>query len=186
MAGRPLRRALIAEIEKRARAHFEDEDLPQDERASHLDYIISWVQDGNTVLQLANEVKESTGLPISSQQLGRYIRDFPQGAERVQEARQQGAHSMVDQAIDIVDNAAPERDAVRKAQAQASVRTWVAERWNRKDLGAPKGPAVQISINTMHLDALRRRSNASAQLTHHPVPALQAATEPEDVSFEVE
>jgi hypothetical protein len=184
MAGRPLRRALIAAIEKRARAHFEDEDLPQDQRASHLDYIISWVQDGNTVLQLANEIKESTGLPISSQQLGRYIRDFPQGAERVQEARQQGAHSMVDQAIDIVDSAAPERDAVRKAQAQASVRTWVAERWNRKDLGAPKGPAVQISINTMHLDALRRRANAQAVIAAPTQAALTAGEE--EASFEVE
>lgn len=182
MAGRPLRRAMIAEIERRARAHFEDEDLPQDQRASHLDYIVSWVQDGNTVLQLANEIAEKLSLPITSQQLGRYIRDFPDGASRVQEARQQGAHSMVDQAIDIVDKAPADRDAVRKAQAQANVRTWVAERWNRKDLGAPKGPAIQVSINTMHLDALRRRA-AVAQVTH--LPALQSG-ESEDVTYEVE
>lgn len=173
---------MIAEIERRARAHFEDEDLPQDQRASHLDYIVSWVQDGNTVLQLANEIAEDTGLKISSQMLGRYIREFDDGAQRVQEARQQGAHSMVDQAIDIVDNAPADRDAVRKAQAQANVRTWVAERWNRKDLGAPKGPAIQLNINTMHLDALRRRAAVSSATL---LPQLTAG-ESEDVTYEVE
>lgn len=182
MAGRPLRRALISEIERRARAHFEDEDLPQDKRSSHLDYIVAWVESGETVMELATQVADETSLPITRQQLDRYIRDLaPDAADQIARARFAGAHGMVDKAIDIVDNAPANRDAVRKAQAQANVRTWVAERWNRKDLGAPKGPAIQVSINTMHLDALRRRANV--QLSRPAQPALPAA---EDVSFELE
>jgi hypothetical protein len=184
MAGRPLRRAMIAEIERRARAHFEDGDEPQEKRESHLQYLIEWVQSGGTILELANKIATDLSLPITRQQLDRYIRELaPDAAAQLAAARTPGAHAMVDRAIDIVDSAKEDRDAVRKAQAQANVRTWVAERWNRKDLGAPKGPAISVSINTMHLDALRRRASANVQLSRPSQPALPAA---EDVSFELE
>lgn len=185
MAGRPLRRAMIAEIERRARAHFEDGDEPQEKRESHLQYLIEWVQSGETILELANQIAEDLSQPITRQQLDRYVRELaPDAQAQLAAARTPGAHAMVDKAIDIVDSAPADRDAVRKAQAQANVRTWVAERWNRKDLGAPKGPAIQVSINTMHLDALRRRASASAHLTAPGLAALTAGSIEADYELE--
>jgi hypothetical protein len=162
MAGRPKRRALIHELTKRAADNCED-------GTAHLEYVLQWIEDGKTISQLAREISEDAKEDIFGSYITRYLADvYPEWPARVAAARAVGSHSMIDEARDIIDELdghIPDKDRTAVAKARAEVRQWTAERYNRRELGAPvAGVSVSLSINTLHLDALRSRS-ATAKAT---------------------
>ena len=157
---------VVAELRRRTVERF-----PDDASASELDYVASWVADGRTLTALAHELVCSHSLVMG------YLRRKC-GADVVasvmREARETGAHVLVEDALDIADAATEEN--VQVARLRTTTRTWVAERWNAREL-ASKGPSValQVNVGTLMLEALR-------QPAIDALPAITSAiAEPADV-----
>jgi hypothetical protein len=82
----------------------------------------------------------------------------PERAELASRARTRAAHSLVDEALQIADEADEENPlAIQKAKLRTQVRQWTAERWNKKDYAAAKAE-VNISLAGLHFEALRHRA----------------------------
>jgi hypothetical protein len=197
MAGKPLRRAMIAELERRTREEFNDE-----QEATHLDYVVRWVESGGTVIGLLKDMNQG----VQRGMLMDYL-EKQYGAEvsrRMSEARIEGAHAMVEDGAEIVDNARADKDSIALAKLRADTKAWIAGRWNRQAYGEPKqGAQVQINIGSAFLDSLRRRAEStrldaqraraftsdSAEISALPegssaiVPAIAAPND--EVSFEI-
>lgn len=124
---------------------------------------------GQTVLAMMAEGKqfaricEATGL--SKRAILAWLDEDPERAEAASRARTRAAHSLVDEAVQIADEAdADHPGELAKAKLRVQVRHWTAERWGRKDYGAPNNKAeVTINLHAMHLDALRTRSAGNGQ-----------------------
>jgi hypothetical protein len=98
---------------------------------------------------------EATGL--SKTALLEWLDETPERAEAATRARTRAAHSLVDEALQIADEADEENAlALQKAKLRTQVRQWTAERWNKKDYGAAKAE-VNVSITGLHFEALRAR-----------------------------
>lgn len=97
-------------------------------------------------------------------------------------ARKQGAHGLVEEAAEILENANPLFPGdVSKAREQAGHIRWMAERYNKDEFGGTPQVAVQLNIGALHLDALRARN-----VGHIPsTPALPAIEQAEVVEAEV-
>lgn len=149
MAGRPKRRAMIAELERLAR---------EDEQESVLAFVLEWTKSGRTMLQLAEKISEGIESEVMRGTLDTYVRTLaPDATEQLRDARKIGAHGMLEESIDVTDKAG-DKDQAAVARGKASSRQWAAERWNREEMGQPKpGAGLTININTLHLDALRAR-----------------------------
>jgi hypothetical protein len=200
MAGRPKRRAMIDELERRTREEFGDEP-----EATHLDYVVRWVASGGTVIGLLADMGDVVS-DVKRAMLMSYL-ELQYGAEvsrRMSEARIEGAHSMVEDAAEIVEGTKPYKDDIALSKLRADTKNFIASRWNRAVYGEPKaGVAVQVNLGSAFLDALRRQSER-ARLSSSParafvsdgaeqaalpagssaiVPAI--ADEAQDVTFEV-
>jgi len=72
------------------------------------------------------------------------------------EMRQAMADGMVDEALMIADGATPDSLAVDRERIK--IRTWLAERWNREEYGAPSQAPVGVTLNVgeLHLTALKQ------------------------------
>ncbi len=156
MAGRPKRRALVHELTKRAADECED-------GTAHLEYVMRWIEEGKTLNELSRLISDDAREDISGIYITRYLTSaYPEYAVKMAEARALGAFAMVDEARDIVDaldEGEVDRNDIAVARARSDVRLWTAERFNRKDLGNQKeGVNVNITINSLHLDALRARA----------------------------
>lgn len=117
---------------------------------------------GQQVLAMMAEGKqfaricEATGL--SKTALLEWLEEAPERAEAATRARTRAAHALVDEALQIADEADEENAlAIQKAKLRTQVRQWTAERWNKKDYGAAKAE-VAISITGLHFEALRART----------------------------
>lgn len=154
MAGSPVKRRLAAELELRARAEF-----PEDPSANALDYVARWQAGGNTLRKLCKE------LSVSAPMLSDYLRityGAPETRAALSRAREYGAHQLVEQALEIADEATILDVQVARLRVQTN--QWVAERWNAAEMGTkPAGASLTVNIGSLMLDALRQ-----------PIPAPSA------------
>lgn len=160
MAGRARLLALKDELDKRTTDYFVDDD--EGVTRSHLDYVCAWYEDGQTGKALALSLSNSLKLAVTYEALMRYLRNQfgTETADRaLDSARVRASHSMAEEAVELVDNAAEFAPAVAKASAQARSRQWMAERYNPQRFGTQKGVSVNVSIGSLHLDALRARAS---------------------------
>lgn len=162
LPGQPLKQKLIAELERRTRAAFEDEP-----EATHLDFVEDWQARGWTLNKLGVEcgLGEDMGEFIS-----RYLsRTFGKEnvSPRLADARARGSHRLVDKTHDIAEEAT--EDDVQVARLQVSTLQWTAEAWNRNDYGRQRGPVVNVSIAELHLEALK-----AVNAKHSAIPAAIA------------
>lgn len=166
---------MIAELHARAASMGEDNATP-------LDYVEQWVASGKTITALAAEISKASGQDIIREFLSRYIHTtYPQSEERLDAARRKGAHAMAEGAMGIIDDlAAPTRDELAHAKAKVETRWWVAERWNREDLGSKTNVAVTVSGDELLLKALRLREVEQAP-TLTALPAADAEYEIVDI-----
>lgn len=158
MAGRQRRKEMIHVLERRLALWLETQD--EGKEYTVLDYVIDWVESGNTLTKLADEVSEVMKWDISRAMLTNYVTGGdPIVRRRLEKARLEGAHGAVDQAVKIIDAAnTSDKEQLQKAKMQADARFWVAERWNRTDLGKAPDISVVVNSNTLHLDAMRMRA----------------------------
>ena len=103
----------------------------------------------------------------------------PEHAELFARARALAAHDLVDEALEIADNADPEE--IQKAKLRVQTRQWTAERWNRKDYGQAKAE-VAISISGLHIEALKRRHSDVPHDVTDVVPKPASQIEASQVS----
>lgn len=137
MAGNPKKNAMRAELERRTRTEFPDEP-----EATTLDYVCRWLADGKTFRSLCRDLGVSA--PMVYDSLNHAFGSDTVRAEFAK-AREVGAHQLVDEAIEIADDAPPEEAALANLRVRA--RQWTAERWNRRELGVDKGGSVSVSLS---------------------------------------
>lgn len=157
MAGQPLKRKLIAELERRAQAATEERGEP----VTVFDYISEWVSGGQTMRDLTLALGRAVGhdLAASSGILTTWVNGTPEGRQMLIDARANAAHVLAEETIDILDEADEDKQALQKAKLRAENHRWLAGKWNRKDYG--EQPQVQINnhldIGQLHIDAMRQR-----------------------------
>lgn len=137
-----------------------------------LDYVCQWLEGGQTMLELTDAISEELQLPIARTAILYYLRSIfgTEADRRIAVARRQSGHGLVEDAKGILDTTAvgATREELQAAKQRADVRLWMAERYNREELGGQKVPQVTINLGVLHLDAMRHRAIEAAA---HPVPA---------------
>lgn len=144
MAGRPKRSADLVRLDVEPELGFR---------------VIEMLGEGKQIARICRE----TGLGKAG--ILEWIESDAERAALASRARARAATALVDEAIEIADEAdADHPGELNKAKLRVAVRHWTAERWNRKDYGAPNQKAeVTINLHSMHLDALRTRSSGNGQ-----------------------
>lgn len=172
MAGRPKRRAMIAELMRRA------------EEGGHetpLDYAVEWVASGRTILALAKDISASIGQEIMRERLSAYLNGYEEGAEgRLARARERAGDALADETLEIAEQPLYTKEEVAQAKLQISSRQWLASMWNRATYGEQKaGVTVNVSLADGHINALRLRTvepeEAEFELIPHSEPTQQVA-----------
>lgn len=158
MPGRPVLNKLIADI-----AAMGGEDA-----------LYERIAGGATVGQLGEELGVSR--PFLSARLNR----TPQMKLAMQAALKERAGSFAEQALEIADNVAADPNEIAKAKTKIEVRKWLAGVHDAEQYGA-KGTQVNISVGSLHLDALRQVASAAkaAAETDHP-DVIDAEIVPDD------
>jgi hypothetical protein len=149
MAGQPIRRKLVAQLEREAAALSEE----RGEQLSVLDVVFERVSGGEKMGNIGLELAKKCDLKISfltaSSVLSAWVNKQDGGREMLAQARAEAAHA---------DDVSEDKQAIAKAKLQSDNRQWLASKWNRKAYGQD----AQIAVNTynlgaLHIDALRQR-----------------------------
>ena len=174
MAGQPKKQAIIRELTNRARAEIDDSAGP-------IDYAVMWVESGKTLAALAADITRVSGLTIEREQVSRVLNTITDdAAERLARARVRGGHAMVETTLEQTEALA---DRVREENAQvATQRELNSQRWRlagvwNPELREQRGANVSITLNNLHLDALRV-PGVSAKVIANPL-------QPEPIDVEV-
>ena len=92
-------------------------------------------------------------LGVSKKALNEWL-ESPERAGLLARARTRAADQLAAETLEIADSAAPEE--VQVARLRTDVRKWLAAKWNPTAYGEQRGPLVNISIDGLHMDSLRR------------------------------
>jgi hypothetical protein len=139
MAGRALRKKLLAEIDGRGGP----------------EWLQDYISEGGKISDLAIE------LGCSRSYLSRHLNAHPDYSAVILEARGEYAEKLADEALDIADGMADveaiTREQVAVAKERIDVRKWLAavnspDRFRQNN----NGPSVTININQLHLEALKK------------------------------
>ncbi len=141
MAGRALKRRLLAEIADRGGP----------------EYVREYIATGGTILDLANE------LGCSRTYLSRHLNANDEYRPVIEEARREQADTLAEEALQIADALADAdeitRERIAVAKERIDVRKWLATVNNPDRYQTNKGgPTITLNINQLHLDALRKRN----------------------------
>jgi len=140
MAGKALRKRLLAEIDDRGGP----------------EYVREYIASGGTILDLANE------LDCSRTYLSRHLNAHEDYAPVIAEARREHADALAEEALQIADGMADidniSKETIAVAKERIDIRKWLATVNNPSRYQQNKsGPTVTININQLHLDALKKR-----------------------------
>jgi AraC-like DNA-binding protein len=139
MAGRALKKRLLAEIEERGGP----------------EYVRDYIAAGGTILDLANE------LGCSRTYLSRHLNANEAYRPMIDEARREQADTLAEEALQIADELADTdgltREHIAVAKERIDVRKWLAtvnhpDRYQQNKAG----PTITLNINQLHLDALKK------------------------------
>lgn len=182
MAGQPRRRAMLAALEDRTRATFEDAAHEPREQASHLDYVCYRLAGGQTMTALAAEIRQAArwaDTDLSPGMITHYLRStFDDARERMAEARASGADMIAESSVDVSDEAVDSKEDAARQRNRIGARQWLAMAFAPR-LRANSGTAVQVNIGagTLMLEALRARaSHPVIENGSHPAAATARAT----------
>jgi hypothetical protein len=150
MAGSPVKQAVLSAIRARAVSELSDD-------ASALDFACDFVSRGGRIADLAKQLGEAIGRPVSRPFVSGILHNLSEDASaRLEAARSESAAALVEEAAQIADGAEPFPASVAKAGLQVKTRHWMAERFAPEKFG-PKSPNINIvNTGTLMLDALRQ------------------------------
>lgn len=148
MPGRPLFKIICATIEE-----YGGEE-----------WVLEQIMDGRTLAQVCDVMDCSRGMVYQ------WLHKDEERWTAYNAAKMIGAHAMVEDAFEILENATP--DTIVVDRERAKIRQWIAERANRKDFGSEKGQQVTavMNISELHLVAVQ-----SAPKDHPPVEEIEDA-----------
>jgi hypothetical protein len=132
MAGRPIRRNMLQVFKN----------------AGGDEWLLEQVAAGRTLTAIGKE------LGISAAKVCGYLRE-PARREAYARAQESAAAALVDQSLEIVDDADPQ--TVQLAKLRSETRRWIAGKLHREQWGEQSGPQVAIQINGLHAGMLRNR-----------------------------
>ena len=140
MAGRALKKRLLAEIEQRGGP----------------DYVGEYIATGGTILDLANE------LGCSRTYLSRHLNANEDYRPVIEQARREQADTLAEEALGIADGLSEDvrtKEEIAIAKERIDVRKWLATVNNpdRYQTNKPQA-SVTININQLHLEALKKRN----------------------------
>jgi hypothetical protein len=160
MAGQPKRRAMLAALERRTRALYEDAEAPQ---ATHLDYVCEWVASGKTMLALSAALIQDAGIEWPDAMLGNYLRgQWGEEATRALDAaREIGAHALAESSVTVADEAVGSKEDAARARNRIGARQWLAGAWSPRFRPSSGGNVtVNLDAGALMLDALRARARS--------------------------
>lgn len=179
MAGRPIRRMMIAELERLA--------AEQGEGVTAVDYVCEYIAEGadadgtpHTLAELARKLTDTAGQTISAGILTSWLNSTSESKAKVAAARALAAHVHAEASLavlDELDGTEVTREEVALAKARAETRQWLASKWNRPTYGGEAQVQInntQISAADSHLAALAQRKQIKAT-TQLPLPAPEGA-----------
>jgi hypothetical protein len=117
-------------------------------KAGGENYVFTRIAGGDTLSRIAVDIGVSRPL----------LSDWANDAQRRDaylRARQRQASALVDESLDIVDEADPQ--TVQLAKLRSETRRWMAGKLHREQWGEQSGPQVAIQINNLHAGMLRNR-----------------------------
>lgn len=76
------------------------------------------------------------------------------GRERIDAAKREAAAALVDECLEIADDAVQDRDD-RTAKLRIETRRWLAGRLDPETFAEQRAPLVEFNLGELHLDALR-------------------------------
>jgi len=145
--------------------------------ATPLDVVADEIENGSDITKLAKE------LGVKRMTLSRYIKQLgSEATSRIADARRDGAHALIERSEEMLTNAPTDsREALQKVKWLADLLERRAEKANPQELGGAARVAVQLNVGALHLQAMQRRSVATAVAS----PALSAAETIEIVDAEI-
>jgi hypothetical protein len=153
MAGRPKEQKLLRTLRQRAQRELGP-------KASGLDYVVSWIESGKTIAELASSGAKEMGESCSRSWLSGVLNRRPEDKARIAAARAEAAHALIEDAMNIADEPAESTVDVQRNRLRAETRTKIASWWNREAYGDKAAVAVSLDLGQLHLDALRARAVA--------------------------
>lgn len=153
MAGQPRKRAMIRELEKRAR----------ERECSVLEYAVECVESGWTLTQLVESLNDAIDQGddyVTRAMVSRYLNHELEGADQLAAARRgDGAHGLAESALTVIDEETEDKVQAARNKTRAEMRLKLAGFWNRQEYGEQRGPsvAVNLDLGQLHIDALRQR-----------------------------
>jgi transposase len=149
MPGRPKLKKLCAKIEEEGGVAI----------------IYDLVAQGYLLREVGEAYETSRGMIYSA--LRMMDRDGYQAA--LAKAREDGAHMLAEEGLEILDDATP--DDIQVAKERAQYRRWMAGMHNKKAYGEKK-EGVVLNINALHFDALQKAG------TPESIPVVEAVELP--------
>jgi hypothetical protein len=151
MPGRPLASQVTVALAARAARDV-------GEGATALDYVVYFLESGGTILKLASELEADLGGAPSRQIVSHVVHRLSDDApKRVADARRVGATAMVEEAVQIIDDAdTSRRETLQHAKHRGDVRLWLAERSDPSAWGATAKLTGNVSFGDLYLEALRQ------------------------------
>lgn len=147
--------------------------------ADALDYLCYRIENGTTQKEIAAEITAVLDYVVRSSLVRAAAvegHDAGAASERLTQARARGAGELVEEAKELIDNVAPDRDAIAKAKAQSEVRQFIASRWDRTNWGEQRQQVTNVSIGNLHIEALRsQRLRARATVAAEQVSEVAEA-----------
>ena len=136
MAGRPLRKRILNEIQEKGGA----------------DYLFEEIASGKTITELAKEYG------CNRQYLSTTINNVPEYSQALSKARQEAADALVEQGLTMVDelDGGSSSSEIAATREKVQWRKFMAGSYNQERYGNRPQTNVTISVGDMHLDALRK------------------------------
>lgn len=181
MAGQPVKRALVAQLERMAQEASEEREEPITALDVVYEYIAS--REGK-IADLGMRCAKLAGIAVSERNVGAvltmWIHGQDGGREMMERARADAAHVLAEEAIDLADDADLDKQSISKAKMQAEQRQWLASRWNRKAYGQDASANVQVNLNLGELHRQALEISKREQIEARATPALAPAAEGAD------
>ena len=132
MAGQPIKRQMLADIEK----------------SGGFQNILERVCSGDSLTGIAKSFGVSRKLLVNT------LYKDPEQKKLLQDARKERGDALAEQALEIIDSVEESPNAITKAREQANLRRWLASCDNPEVYGQ-KQSTINISVGDLHIDALR-------------------------------
>src|SRR5690349_317393 len=175
MAGRPMQRRMLAELERRAAEAGETED---GQPRTAIDVVCDWIADGKFIAELARELTDAVGQPISAGVISLWINASHERKAKVAAARALAAHVHAEDSLKVLDDlegTEVTREEVALAKERSATRQWLASKWNRGQYGADAQVQItNINAADAHLAALAQRKQIQAKAQAQLAPADDA------------